>query len=233
MESKNRFAAYVAGRVKAVREYPLTERKISCKADVLAACNDVYSSGIIFAQGGAAAKRLGTPNIEQILSDSAEKIYNFFLVNQNNNIDKDYFDDFHNKICNEFLTSLNYARCSVGYVALSYGSAQKFFNIVFKYLACYLDYAQYENCFAWCHMPIDTIVLKWLKDTYGISKIYYYIYLDKKGKTSLSASYKKRSWTKFDESLYKELLNIIRNKVASDSKFTNKTLLEVEFSIWG
>jgi hypothetical protein len=122
---------------------------------------------------------------------------------------------------------LNEARQEAGYVALCYGSSQKMVNMVFKYLACYSDYASYADYFKYCHMPIDTVILRWLKDNYNISDIKYYIY-----QGTLSATYCETAWTKFGESLYRDLLSVIRQRVSRDSRFTGHTLLEVEFLIW-
>lgn len=229
---KERFADYAASRVKEIKSNPLNERALSSYDDVLTACKNVYNSGIIFAQGGASAKRKETPRIDEILGDVATEIYNYLLTPDNAQITMKLFDDFHNRICFDFLNKLNNARRTVDYVELHYGSAQKFINMVFKYLACYSDFQLYKNHFKWCHMPIDTVILKWLKDNYHLEDIKYYIYVDKKGKASLSATYMKKSWTKFDDEKYKKLLKIIRKNVFNDPKFSQLPLLEVEFSIW-
>jgi hypothetical protein len=226
------FAEYAASRVRDIRNNPLTERRISEYSDILSACQNIYNSGIIFPQGGVSAKRNGTPNIDEILSNVAEKIYNYLSDENNAEISCKCFDELHNAICTEFLDSLNNARQSVGYVELCYGSAQKFINMVFKYLSCYSDFSSYKDHFKWCHMPIDTVILKWLKDNYNITSIKYYVYFNKKGKATLSAKYKNNPWTKFSKNLYTDLLDVIREKVSIDNRFSGKTILEAEFSIW-
>ena len=54
----------------------------------------------------------------------------------------------------------------------------------------------------------------------------------KKGKSTLSATYKNTSWTKFDDDKYKKLLNIIREKVLNDDRFSRLSLLDAEFAAW-
>ena len=230
--TKELFADYTASRVNAIRNNPLCERKLSSCPDVLSACQNVYDSGIIFAQGGAAAKRKGTPCVNEILNDIATRIYNYLSNPDNSQISMEEFDVFHNRLCSDFLYALNKARASVGYVELHYGSAQKFINMAFKYLSCYSDFHLYKDYFKWCHMPIDTVILKWIKDNYNIGDIEYYVYVDKKGKSTLSATYKNTSWTKFDVDKYKKLLNIIREKVLNDDRFSRLSLLDAEFAAW-
>ena len=58
------------------------------------------------------------------------------------------------------------------------------------------------------------------------------MYVDKKGKSMLSATYQKTRWTKFDDAKYKKLLKIIREKVLNDVRFSRLSLLDVEFSVW-
>ena len=45
--TKSEFAEYVASRRKSVRVNPLTERRIDNYDDILLACEDVYSCGIL------------------------------------------------------------------------------------------------------------------------------------------------------------------------------------------
>ena len=211
----------------------ISSRLIKNNNDILAACFDVYNSGIIFPQGGALAKRKETPNIDVILVNLANKIYAYFMNKENASISEQCFDKFHADCCNSFINSINSARASVGYAPIYYGSAQKMVNMIFKYLVCYQDYADYANYFKWCHMPIDTVILRWLKERYQIRDIYYRVSINFKGKEELFANYKKKTWTKFDETLYRDILSLIREKINADLDFAGRSRLDVEFSIWG
>lgn len=212
--------------------YEIPTRMIKNYDHVLLACKNVYNSGIIFPQSGKAAKRKGTPNIESILSNLAHKLHSYFLNEENASISQKQFNKFHTDWCNSFLKDVNSARASVRYEPIFYGSSQKMINMVFKYLACYEDYTRFNNHFKWCHMPIDTVILRWLKDRYKISDIYYYVYINSNGKEELSARYKNKAWTQFDINLYEDISSLIFDKVKSDADFNNYSILGVEFSIW-
>ena len=123
---------------------------------------------------------------------------------------------------------MNEIRDIKGYDPLHYGSAQKMVNMVFKYLACYKDYATYQDCFEHCHMPIDSKILCKLKNTYSVHNIKDYFCTKFCG----GATFEGKSWTKFDKTTYVDLLKITRTTIAKDSKYTGKTLLEIEFEIW-
>lgn len=230
--TKRKFSEYVETQIADVRNHPLHERRLSSYEDILSACKNVYTSGIIFPQGGLAAKRKDTPLIDEILANTAEKIYDYLNKKGNKLLTEEEFDKFHDKLCTDFLEKINAARTSVGYCELCYGSAQKFINMIFKYLSCYKDYCDYKDYFKHCHMPVDTVILKRLKNEYDIEEIKYREYVDKKGKRSLTASYQKTPWTKLDADKYKKILKIIREKVSNDKRYKEMSLLDVEFSIW-
>ena len=212
------------------REIPT--RSINDYACILLACVNVYNSGIIFPQGGAHAKREGTPNVDMILADLANNIYEYFTNKENAIIPEQKFNELHTSWCNSFLEQINTARVSVGYLPICYGSAQKMINMVFKYLACYEDYISFADHFKWCHMPIDTVIMKWLKDRYHINDIYYRVRINAKGNEELLAKYKNKTWTNFDNDLYNDLLSVAREKIKADPEFEDLSVLGVEFSIW-
>jgi len=230
---RSRFISALAGKPSS-RSYAneIPGRFIQNSEDVLLACENVYNSGIIFQQSGSAAKREGTPGVNIILSDLSAKIFAYFANTTNASISQAQFDSFHEDCCVSFLTALNAARTTAGFTELHYGSAQKMVNMVFKYLACYQDYIAFAQHFKWCHMPIDTVILKWLKDQYGIFDIHYYEYVDPDGKEHLSAQYKQTAWTKFDKDLYDEVVSIARTNISADQAFAEQTLLGVEAAIW-
>ncbi len=90
----------------------------------------------------------------------------------------------------------------------SYGIAQKFVNMSFKYLYCYEDAQaqKYEGKFKDCHMPLDKYTIRWvrsLKDT-DINK-------------KLSAI--NNAWTNIDEDLYKKIQKLIGKKLESGYEY--------------
>lgn len=226
--TKDEFAKYVASRIKSVRNNPLPSRRLDKYDDILLACEEVYKSGIIFPRLGRLAKRKGI-NVDVPLADLAKRLFDYFRTTVKSPYNEAAFDAFHEKTCDDFLKSVNSIRCSVKYVPLNYGSAQKMVNMVFKYLACYSDYITYQSCFEHCHMPIDSIILRHLKCCYSIQEIKCYINC-KFG--TVYTTFKGKSWTKFDKTFYNDLLKITRTTIAKDPKYAGKTLLEIEFEIW-
>ncbi|MBR2466625.1 MAG: hypothetical protein IKB38_06845 [Clostridia bacterium] len=225
--TKDEFAKYVASRIKSVRNNPLTCRRLNNYDDILLACEDVYSSGIIFPRFGRLAKRKGL-DVSVPLADLAKRLFDYFRTTVKSPYNEVKFDEFHEKACDTFLQLINSSRSKKGYDPLNYGSAQKMINMVFKYLACYSDYTTYEDCFEHCHMPIDSKILCELKKTYSIPNVNYCFY----AKICGGATFEGKSWTKFDKTTYGDLLKITRTTIAKDSKYTGKTLLEIEFEIW-
>ena len=222
--TKSEFAEYVASRRKSVRVNPLTGRRIDNYDDILLACEDVYSSGIIFP---LLAKRKGL-DVSVPLADLAKRLFDYFRTTVKSPYNEAAFDAFHEKACDTFLQLINAIRSIKGYDPLHYGSAQKMVNMVFKYLACYSDYDTYQDCFEHCHMPIDSKILCELKKTYSIPNVNCCF----SAKICGGATFEGKSWTKFDKTTYGDLLKITRTTIAKASKYTGKTLLEIEFEIW-
>ena len=222
--TKSEFSKYVASRRKSVRVNPLTKRRIDNYDDILLACQDVYSSGIIFP---LLAKRKGL-DVSVPLADLAKRLFDYFRTTVKSPYNESKFDEFHEMACDAFLRLMNDIRDTKGYSQLNYGSAQKMVNMVFKYLACYSDYTTYEDCFEHCHMPIDSKILCELKKTYSIPNVNCCFY----AKICGGATFEGKSWTRFDKTTYGDLLKITRTTIAKDSKYTGKTLLEIEFEIW-
>lgn len=222
--TKGEFSKYVASRSKSARVNPLTDRRIDNYDDILLACEDVYSSGIIFPR----FEKRKDINVISPLGDLARRLFDYFQTTAKTPYDETEFDEFHEKACDTFLQLINSSRSIKGYDPLYYGSAQKMINMVFKYLACYKDYATYQDCFEHCHMPIDSKILCELKKTYSIPNVNCCFYAEICG----GATFEGKSWTKFDKKIYGDLLKITRTTIAKASKYIGKTLLEIEFEIW-
>lgn len=119
------------------------------------------------------------------------------------------FNDWHNKLCTEFLQKFTPVLNDYGYQgeeSLKYGKAQKIVNMTFKYLYCFDDARENEEKFSKCHMPIDSYILKWYN---GISNEKY-----------------NGTWSDMDEPTYKDV-----QKKISDVLKKYKPFL-AEFYIW-
>lgn len=115
------------------------------------------------------------------------------------------FDKWHSKECNKIINVLD---CYAQQIA-TYGIAQKIVNMTFKHLSCFSDAQTKSNHFEYCHMPIDSKILSWIKDQ----------------KILVTSS--KTRWSRLDDQTYTNLQNAIRGHLNSKT-----TVLEAEFEIW-
>lgn len=113
----------------------------------------------------------------------------------------------------------------------SYGIAQKFVNMSFKYLYCFDDADEFIGGFEECHMPLDKYTLNWVKTL---------------GNKDINEAMKKINfaWTNIDKDLYNKIQEFIENTLKNDYKYkvisTNfkmditlpKNKLQAEFIIW-
>ncbi|MCD8118706.1 MAG: hypothetical protein LUE29_04365 [Lachnospiraceae bacterium] len=76
---------------------------------------------------------------------------------------KDYneFDNWHNTVCNDDVLPIMESI----YKNVAYGKAQKLVNMTFKYLYCFesADDDRYADYFKYCHMPLDSYTMEWIK----------------------------------------------------------------------
>lgn len=131
---------------------------------------------------------------------------------------KEEFDEWHSKICNKVLETLD-GLCEV---KVHYGKAQKLVNMSFKNFYCFADAEEYEKkgYFDNCHMPLDSFTLSW--------------YMNKAdGKISVD------SWSSMEADDYSKIQTEIREYFDSKSNITyrNKngdslTPFIAEFYIW-
>lgn len=160
--------------------------------DILKASYTVYESGIAF-------QPVIQPYKNWEYHKLCENIAHIVFKYLNLDLGIESFDTFHDTLCKLFI---DMSDCRY-----TYGNAQKFVNMLFKYLACFRDVKYYENKFENCHIPLDSHILKTLsKDGIDICK--------------------NRSWIKLDRSTYLEIVKSYRNKL----NITNG--LEYDFNVW-
>lgn len=91
----------------------------------------------------------------------------FFPVPKSDNqyMDETSFDQWHKEMCEEFLAVIE-PKYQGG---LKYGKAQKIVNMTFKNAYCLqhngIKEDEFEKYFEHCHMPLDSIILEWVKRT--------------------------------------------------------------------
>lgn len=80
-------------------------------------------------------------------------------------MDETSFDQWHKEMCEEFLAVIE-PKYQDG---LKYGKAQKIVNMTFKNAYCLqhngIKEDKFEKYFEHCHMPLDSIILEWVKRT--------------------------------------------------------------------
>ena len=225
------------------------------KADVKLAVYDIYYSGITFRGSKIDYAIEKIPCITNVLDWLSESIYNYFNNKKPNTSNiQDEFDEFHKKLCNDYIKKSNNCRKSANISGtLSYGNAQKMINMIFKYLACYEDYDKFADLFSYCHIPIDSIILCCMQRVYdlnntpkytcickkhgipGTAKIKVSISQDNDGKFSYSASFDSLSWSQLDEPHYLALVEIYRAAMessASSLPIESHPWLAFDFHYW-
>ena len=136
----------------------------------------------------------------KIVDYLSKELYDFFAHNIT-----EQFNDWHKDVCDEVSEIF---KANTG-IELSFGKAQKLVNISFKYAYCLDDADKYLNKFNYCHMALDSIVLKW----YAQSKI---------GTVIVS------NWSSIEYSDYISVQNDIRKHCHEQKTFP----LIKEFDVW-
>lgn len=121
------------------------------------------------------------------------------------NINQNTFDEWHDNICMEIM-KIYHDRSYPFY----YGQAQKWLNMLFKYLYVY-NVKGYEFLFSdqlikTLHMPIDTKVIKELHNKYNIK-------------------WPNSGWSKWDQDTYQSYQTNVREQLAQDTTLTEDAKL--------
>lgn len=107
------------------------------------------------------------------------------------------FDARHQEVCDDFLVRLNALCVKHNLKEQHYGKAQKIVNMTFKYLCLFEKNEPIQPLFAFCHMPLDSNILEYLK---------------KKFKShGLNAKLFETAWSKLDAGQYREIQTAIRD----------------------
>lgn len=219
-------------RYGGVRGFRFSGRNITNKNDILDACRQIYITKHVLYKGRTQVNpqkwslnnnRLATTQLEVLLSNLAEKIWNYFNLGPNTINNQHNFDVFHNELCKWFMHDLNVVRTMVGLPSATYGNVQKMINILFKYLICFDDYSRFADLFSYCHMPIDNYILGDFIHL-GIPGI-----IIVPGEKQYVFGGVAQCWHEFDEEHYLNLLNDYRTAVGL-IKHPDLSYMSVEFS---
>ena len=104
---------------------------------------------------GSDGKEHNEPENESFVSEFIE-----YFKSKDKFMDKKNFDDWHNKMCEKFLSVFENF-----YDHLAYGKAQKIVNMTFKNVYCLEGEKNSDDYYKHCHMPLDSIILEWVKRT--------------------------------------------------------------------
>lgn len=162
----------------------IKNKSIACRSDIYDYCKYTYEVGIAFQPVKQSYKNWQYADLVNIIS---EKIYNYFNMEPNT-------PEFHSELCKDFLTISS--QCGKKY---TYGNAQKFINMCFKYLICFADYIEYADLFSYCHIPIDSNILEQLK---------------KCETRTTTFKYNGLPWTKLDDVNYKNLVDDYKSLIS-------------------
>lgn len=211
----------------------LLNRSIANRSDILDSITEVFNKPFTPRNIKGIARLHGKQGVEVILDTLATKLFDFFNCSSRPSCTQSNYDEFLFETCRWFVSEFNHLAIAREVSTIAFGKAQKLFNMTIKYMSCFSDSGEYENVFEFAHMPIDTYILKQLKDKLNIGSIWVYIYTDKKsGKQSLIAKYDNTAWSFLNENQYSELLYCVRESIRNGTTYNNKSWLEVEFDWW-
>jgi len=199
-----------------VTKLHLPVKLISNLTDITEGVIAVYENGVPFSRQ---KYKNGVGAYQPVLNIISKLIYDYFNNEPNTPNTQLNFDIFHEKLCNTFLT-INAERLVHGVPPLTYGNAQKFINVVFKYLTCYADYSDYADLFSHCHMPIDRYVLTYFANVAGVRGC----------RSNPYPKYNGSSWSKLSAVDYKKLVNNYRTVLMP--LYPDFSMLHLEYYIW-
>ncbi|MCR4726962.1 MAG: hypothetical protein K5753_07080 [Clostridia bacterium] len=105
-----------------------------------------------------------------VLNSIAKRVWEYFNLKPNTPNTQANFDAFHGDLCCDFLSGMNVLRAKAGFQPMTYGIAQKYINMLFKYLACFGNYLRFADLFSYCHIPIDRQILN-LFEKLGVPRV--------------------------------------------------------------
>lgn len=116
------------------------------------------------------------------------------------------FDDWHDETCNKLIKIYENCKDKMGKQSFCYGHAQKWLNMLFKYLYVYEFVGEFKDYFVsrsnlpeWLHIPLDNKIIEKAEEDFELQK-------------------PSCSWSRMDEKTYKEYQKCLKDKVKSNPK---------------
>ena len=173
--------------------------------------------------------KTGQPKASEYLRDRLEDYFKTYTITSQ----KD-FDDWHKETCENLIDKFGTWGVDS---KLTYGQAQKWVNISFKYLYAFTLFGCCIKGFPaeivvekmkYCHLPLDNIVICSLSKT----EIKELKKKDSKWKINKKSwTYDGRSWSKLTETDYITIQKELREVFGDTRK--GQTMLQIDFDIWG
>lgn len=186
------------------QRYDCAGRQIKSRDDVLAAVEKAYKDTMPRTIKGHG--NLTREELDELREKAADRMIDYLGEDAPANAES--FNGIHSRLCQEFLSDYNKLLTDRNLPRQAYGKAQKLVNMTFKYLSCFDDASDYKAWFAFCHMPIDQIILRWCKE---------------RGMFTGSAS-----WTSLNEREYRAFQQHMRTWLEAEKPQINGQLLPTE-----
>lgn len=205
---------------------PRRELSVTKSGDVLLAVRKAYADMSVRTIKGFS--KVSNEKKEELRENFAEKFIGTFCT-AGAPLTQEAFDALHDEVCEDFLRELNKLCDKYNLKKQHYGKAQKIVNMTFKYLYLFEKNEPIQPLFAFCHMPLDSSIFRYLKEKFK--------------NHGLNAKLFETAWSKLNCERYMEIQTAIREycqKYSSD--YTNvadvadeyaKLPFYAEFQIWG
>ena len=115
------------------------------------------------------------------------------------------FDKWHDETCKHLIEIYKDCKDKTGEQSFCYGHAQKWLNMLFKYLYVYEFVDEFKNYFVvrsklpqWLHIPLDNKIIEKAEEDFGLIK--------------------PCSWSKMDETTYQKYQKKLKEAVWSNQK---------------
>ena len=185
----------------------LPTKQIGSVNDIVFGATHLFLAGTPF---GRQRRMTGEDTIKATLEPLCVRIWNYFFIEPTLATQAE-FDKFHKECCLMFLQL-----CQNNGYAHTYGNAQKFVNVLFKYLSCYQDAHMFADKFQFCHMALDGFAYA------GGYRLSYYRDVVCPAISRDNSNLK--AWSKLSQTEYQTIVNDIASYVATHPKTYNTYL---------
>ena len=188
----------------------LCTKFIHARSDIEFAAVNLYLSGTPFQNRGPLRQPRETipANVQIGVAPIVDKVHAYFTLNPPS-ANEAAFDALHEELCDLFIAGFPPYHHT-------YGNAQKFINVLFKYLACFADSHTFSDWFKYCHMAID----RYVYNGYQLPFYRDVVYSSVHGGPAPTLT----PWSTLDKSDYLAIIHDIRHYISTHPKTYNDYL---------